>query len=122
MKSLSEGPVLFIGSGPYRISQEIRGNIFAHSCLACLRDKGAPYVVMDNDAAGVFREEAGARDIICRPFDAGSIAEVIDSTSPSIVWPVCAGRQVQGLVTGVLEEAGSGDLLPGGPGAYRGAT
>ncbi len=122
MKLLGKGPVLFIGSGPYRISQEIRGNIFAHSCLACLGDKGAPYVVMDNDAAGVFREETDARDIICKPFDAESIADVIDSTNPSMVWPVCAGKQVQGLVTGVLEAAGLGDLLPGGPGAYEAAT
>jgi len=117
-----EGPVLFVGSGPNRVSQEVRGNAFAHSCLAYLREKSIPFVVMDNDAAGPLAWEGGCSGIIRAPFDAKGVSESLDSVSPARVWPVCAGKEVQALFLQALTERSQAGRLPGGPNPYRAAT
>jgi len=117
-----QGPVLFVGSGPYRVSQETRGNIFAHSCLAALGEMGLDYVVWDNDAAGPLFWEAGRDAYVWKPFDEESAREVVAAVNPSRVWLVCAGKEVQALFARVLEEKGVGSLLPGGSDAVEAAV
>jgi carbamoyl-phosphate synthase large subunit len=114
--------VLFVGSGPYRISQETRGNLFAHSCLAYLAEKGIPYVVMDNDAAAPLFDYARPAGYISCPFDAQAVSDVIASERPSHVWPVCAGKEVQAILARILDRPRGSPALAGGVRAYRAAA
>ncbi len=116
-----DGPVLFLGSGPYRISQEIRGNVFAPSCLAYLRENSIPFVVMDNDAAGPLLWEEGLERLIRAPFDAEGIAAALAEARPSRVIASAAGKEVQALLVEGLERWGREDALPGIE-AYRAAA
>jgi carbamoyl-phosphate synthase large subunit len=116
-----DGPILFVGSGPNRVSQEIRGNVFAHSCLAYLRENALPFVIMDTDAAGPLARD-GALEVVREPFDAQGVAAALERVRPSRVWPACAGKEVQALFLQALGEKGHADAILGGAGAYRAGT
>jgi len=117
----SGGKVLFIGSGPYRVSQETRGNLFAHSCLAYMAEKGIDFVVMDSDAAAPLFSDTPAARYIAGPVDAAALRDVLASEAPSRVWPVCTGKETQALVLALLGETAD-QRLPGGAGAWRAAV
>ncbi len=111
--------VLFIGSGPYRVSRETRGNLFAHSCLAAMRDMGIDYAVLDNDASGPLCGDTPKGQYYTGPFDADMVRSVVKSVKPTHIWPVCAGKEVQALLLDLFPES---PLLAGGFQAYKAAV
>ena len=113
--------MLFTGSGPYRVSQETRGNLFAHSIISYLDEAGIDYVVMDNDAAGTLLSDVPAGRYLSRPFDREALLEVIASEKPTHIWPISAGKEMQALVLRVLAET-PGVTVPGGTDAYEAAV
>lgn len=104
------------------MSQETRGNLFAHSCLEYFRFRGIECVVMDDDAAGPLFDYDAPQSYIASCFDAKSVEDRLRAVRPSHVWMLCAGKEVQVLFLRALEKEHKLDLLPGGAGAYAAAT